>query len=266
MSREYTIIGGLADAARLARQAKVMARASTAFLSDLGVGPGWRCLDVGCGDGQVAVELAQRAGEEGRVVGIDFDADALQIARDAAQEAGASIEFVLGDAADVVDRERFDLVYSRLLLSHLIDPCAALRVMVAELRPGGWVATEDLFVGTLRSEPAAAALDWLQQVYGATVRFHGGDPTLGPRLPALMAACGLEAVEQQVVTNRIDSVEDKLFLAQLVRNMRGSILAAAAASESEVDALEAAVEQAARAPETVFYQADVHQVRGRRPA
>jgi len=263
---EYTIAGGLTDAARLARQAHVMAQATSAFFARVGVGPGWRCLDVGCGDGQVAIELARRAGEDGRVVGLDVDAGAVQIAREAAGKAGVAVEFVVADASEVIDRPQFDLVYSRLLLSHLVDPSAGLRAMFAEARPGGWVAIEDLFTGTLRSEPSSPALDWLQQVYSATVRFHGGDPTIGPRLRALLTATGLEAVDEHTVANRIDSVEDKLFLAQLVHNMRGAMLKAGAASESDLDDLEAAVAQAARSPDTVFFQAQIHQVRGQRPA
>src|SRR5262249_41196057 len=42
-------------------------------LSDLGVGPGWRCLDVGAGDGSIARWLAARVGPEGRVVATDLE-------------------------------------------------------------------------------------------------------------------------------------------------------------------------------------------------
>jgi hypothetical protein len=54
-------------------------------------------------------------------------------------------------------------------------------------------------------------------------------------------------------------------LADALRNMRGSILEAGAATDDQIDALEADVEKAARDPDTVFYQARIHQVSGRRP-
>jgi SAM-dependent methyltransferase len=262
---EYTIAGGLTDAQRLARQAHVMAKATEAFLSQVGLAAGWTCLDVGCGDGQVTIAMARVAGPSGRVVGVDVDAEALELAREAAGRAGVSAEFVAEDAASPVATDAFDLAYARLLLSHLIDPVAALRAMRAELRPGGAVAVEDLFLGTLRSDPPAPALDRLQEVYGATVRFHGGDPTIGPRLRALLSACGLEDVREQTVANPMERVDEKLFLAQLVRNMRSSILEAGAATNSQIDELEASVEQTARDPTTVFHQARIHQVWGRRP-
>jgi SAM-dependent methyltransferase len=175
-------------------------------------------------------------------------------------------DFVHADAARPVERGAFDLAYARLLLGHLVDPSAAVRAMAAEVRPGGAVAVEELFLGTLRSEPPAPALDRLQEVYGATVRYHGADPTIGPRLRAILSAAGLQAVQEDTVVNRMDTVDDKLFLAQLVRNMRAAMLEAGAATAAEIDALEADVAQAARNPATVWHQARVHQVWGRRPS
>ena len=58
-----------------------MAAATAAFLSRVGVEEGWRCLDVGCGDGQVTLELARTVGRAGRAEGIDLGEDALAIAR-----------------------------------------------------------------------------------------------------------------------------------------------------------------------------------------
>jgi SAM-dependent methyltransferase len=261
---QYTIAGGLADARRLARQARVMEAATVAFLVRAGLAPGAVSLDVGCGDGQVTIAMARLAGPRGLAVGMDVDAEALAIAREAAARAGVRARFVRTGAARPGVAGVFDVVYSRLVLSHLIDPCEALRAMWAAVRPGGTVAVEDLHLGTLRSEPPVPALDALQAVYGQTVRFHGGDPTIGPRLRALLSACGLEDVREDTVDNPMDTVGEKLFLAELVHNMRAAIMAAGAASPGEIEALRAQVEAAARDPRTVFYQARIYQVRGRR--
>ncbi len=262
---EYTIAGGLADARRLARQARVMEAATAAFLTRAGLAAGAAALDVGCGDGQVTIAMARLAGPRGLAVGMDVDAGALAIAWQAAARAGVRARFVRADAARLGAAGAFDLVYARLVLSHLIDPCAALRAMCAAARPGGAVAVEDLNFGTLRSEPAAPALDALQAVYGQTVRVHGGDPAIGPRLRALLSASGLQDVREDTADNLMTTVEEKLFLAELVRNMRAAILAAGAASAAEIEALQAQVEAAARDPRTVFYQARIYQVWGRRP-
>jgi hypothetical protein len=80
------------------------------------------------------------------------------------------------------------------------------------------------------------------------VRFHGGDPTIGPRLRALLSATGLEDVREETVSNPMEKVEEKLFLAQLVGNMRASIPEAEAATAEQIDELEASVAEAARDP------------------
>lgn len=261
----YTIVGGSRDADRLARQAGVMAAATDAFLSRAGLRSGWSCLDVGCGGGQVTIALARAVGPRGRVVGLDVDAAALDTARRAAERAGVVVEFIRADATSPWASDAFDLAYSRLVLSHLVDAAAAVRAMTAAVRPGGVVAVEDLYTGTLRAEPPVAALDRLQDLYSATVRAGGGDPTIGPRLPALLAAAGVEGVTGETVANPMPTVEGKLFLVELLDNMRGAMLEAGVAAPSELDEVRAEVDRAARDPGTVFHQARIHQVHGHRP-
>lgn len=112
------------------------------------------------------VELARTVGRAGRVVGVDHDREALEIARDAADRSGVQVQFVCGEAlAPPVRRAAFDLGYARLLLSHLTEPVTALRQLRTAVRPGGVVAVEDLFTGTLRSDPPTGALDALQDIY-----------------------------------------------------------------------------------------------------
>ena len=66
------------------------------------------------------------------------------------------------------------------------------------------------------------------------------------------------------VENPVTEVDDKLFLAGLVANMRETMLASGAATARELDALHGDVERAARDPGRVVHQARMHQVAGRR--
>ena len=261
----YAIDGGARDAVRLARQARVMSQASAAFLSRAGLGPGWSCLDLGCGGGQVTLHMARAAAPGGRAVGVDRDPEALALARAAAAEAGLAAEFVQGDASSPPAGPPADLAYARLLLSHLVDPMAVVRAMRDAVRPGGAVAVEDLETGTVHAEPANPAFADLRRIYSATVRVRGGDPMIGPRLPAMLAAAGLGVVEHRTVESPMRTPEERIFLAELVDNMRASILEAGVAAADEVDELRAALARAAREPDAVFYQARIHQVRAVRP-
>jgi len=64
-----------------------------------------RILDVGCGTGRHAVELARRGF---RLTGVDLSSGMLEQARQAAGEAGVSIEWIHADAARFTAREPFD--------------------------------------------------------------------------------------------------------------------------------------------------------------
>jgi ubiquinone/menaquinone biosynthesis C-methylase UbiE len=243
-----------------------MGAASLEFLFRAGLGPGIACLDVGCGDGQVAIELARQVGPSGRVVGVDNDAEALRLARRAAQEAGVEVDFVEADVTEPLNVGSFDLAFARLLLSHLADPMSVLVGMRSAVKPSGVVAVEDVFSPTLHAEPPVPVLDRLVEVYSATERYHGGDPALGPRLPALFRRAGLTDISVQTVENRMTTAYQKFFLAELLDNMRDAMLEAQAITSEDLDDLRAKVASAAERDDTVFVQAQMYQVLGRRPS
>lgn len=262
---EYTVHGEAAEANRLAVQAQVMSDPTSRLLAGAGLTPGWSCLDVGCGGGQVSLELARRVGPDGLVVGVDLSEYMVAQAAHAADQAGlGNVRFQAADVYALPFQDAFDLAYARLLLSYLAEPVLALRAMAAAVVEGGVVVVEDLFTDSLRSEPATPALDDLRRIYGAAVRAHAGDPTIGPRLPALFRIAGLTDVHATSTVNVMRSVEEKQSLVSLVDLMRQSMIETEAATGEEIDAMRAGVDAAARNPDCRFYQARIHQVWGRR--
>lgn len=98
---------------------------------------GMRVLDVGCGSGYFAREMARLGA---RVVGVDISPRMLEHARRAEAEEPLGITYVEGDAAEVVARiapASFDLAASCVALQDVPDPAAVLRGVHAALRPGG---------------------------------------------------------------------------------------------------------------------------------
>jgi SAM-dependent methyltransferase len=117
----------------------MLAPFSRAALDAAAARAGEHVLDVGCGCGATAVELAAAVGRGGRVLGIDVSRPMLQAAR----EHGAGVEqlaFVEADAASASFDSRFDLLFSRFGLMFFDSPAAALGHLREALGPDGRVA------------------------------------------------------------------------------------------------------------------------------
>jgi ubiquinone/menaquinone biosynthesis C-methylase UbiE len=117
---------------------RFMERDAEVFYRRLGVAPGSRLLDVGCGAGQLAL-IAARAGA--KVTGCDISTNWLEKARERAAAEGLSVNFEEGDAEELPYADgQFDAVVS--LIGAMFAPRPEL--VAAELkrvcRPGGTIA------------------------------------------------------------------------------------------------------------------------------
>jgi demethylmenaquinone methyltransferase/2-methoxy-6-polyprenyl-1,4-benzoquinol methylase len=101
--------------------------------------PGEAALDVCCGTGDLAFELAGRVGREGRVIGSDFSERMLDLARDKAAERNEpAVRFEWADALELpYDDESFDAVTVGFGVRNLADLDRGIREMSRVLKPGG---------------------------------------------------------------------------------------------------------------------------------
>lgn len=104
-----------------------------------GLTPGDSALDVCCGTGDLALELAKLVSPGGRVVGCDFSEPMLDLAREKASTRGAEgVRFEWADALELpYDGERFDAVTVGFGARNLADLDRGLREMARVLKPGG---------------------------------------------------------------------------------------------------------------------------------
>jgi SAM-dependent methyltransferase len=170
---------------RLAALALIYDPGTLRLLDQLGVAPGWDCLEVGAGEGSVTRWMSERVGPSGRVLAVDLDprfiepSDIVEVRQhdilEGPPEAGA-----------------FDVVHARAVVEWVTDRPRALANMAAALKPGGVLLVEDVdvepgYFGYPPNELRRLALEAFATL-GAAV---GADLTFGRQLRVQLERLGL---------------------------------------------------------------------------
>jgi len=187
---------------RLRALEAIFDQATTRRLADLGVGTGWRCLEVGCGGGGVALWLAGRVGATGRVLATDLDT------RFVAGHGQPNLDVQTHDiTADAIEHDSFDLAHARNVLAHLPDRRRALDRMIGAVRPGGWILVEDTDMGEamisaqsryVHPPEHASLVQHIYQAAQAAFTAIGADASIGPHLAGWLCEAGLEHVGTEI--------------------------------------------------------------------
>jgi SAM-dependent methyltransferase len=261
---DYIIRGGIEGRERLRVLSRVLGPTTRAFLEHAGARPGMRCLELGCGGGDVACDLARLAGPEGSVVATDIDDPQLAIVRaEAAAQGLTTIAFAHSDITHDVPEAPFDFIHARFLLTHLADPAAALARARSVLAPGGVIAIEDIDFRGHFAYPHSPALDRYVALYTETVRLRGGDANIGPRLPGLLAGAGFADVRLAITHPAGHEGDVKLMSPITMENIAPAVLAAGLATADEIKAIAEELYTFARTPGTVAGMPRIFEVWGR---
>jgi ubiquinone/menaquinone biosynthesis C-methylase UbiE len=199
--REYVLGTGADELARLALQNRLWSDVTVAAWRRAGLRTGHRALDVGCGPGYAAFDLANLVTPSGAVVGVDesqpFVDDANEMAR---ARRVTHCEARVGDVQRLQDvlsgQAPFDFAYARWVLCFVADPEAVVAGVAAALAPGGRLVVHDYFnYESMTMAPRRRSHDLAVAATSRAWRAAGGDPDVGQRLPALFEAHGLQLDE-----------------------------------------------------------------------
>jgi SAM-dependent methyltransferase len=247
---EYIFAGGEEGKARLGLQSAAYRPSTLDLFSTLGVRPGWRCLDVGCGGGQVTTDLARIVAPSGLAVGVDFDDVIIDLARKAAAQQGVgSVEFRVGRAEEL-DESGFDLAYTRLLLDVVSDPRTVLSKMAAAVVPNGVVIAEEAEASSSFCYPPNDAFRRWVEWFCETLRRRGGDPDIGPRLPLLFRAAGLHDIGLRIVHLAWIEGQEKWLHWMAMGDVRDAVVGEGVATPSEFDDVQDEIRALAEDPST----------------
>ena len=158
-------------------------RQRTAALAS--IQPGEQVLDVGCGTGTLALEVARRVGSTGRVAGVDPGTQQIARARAKAARHHVPIEFQVGVIEQLpFPDQTFDVVLSTLMLHHLPAPLKrqGLAEIARVLKPGGRLVIADF--------------KHKQERHGRAARFHAGGSSMH-ELAAMVSEAGFEHLETE---------------------------------------------------------------------
>ena len=113
-------------------------------LREVGIGPGSRILDYGCGPGSCTIIAAELAGPTGKVYALDIHPLALQTVRAVASKRGlANIETIQSDCATGLENGSIDVVLLFDIFHGLGDPNEVLRELHRVLRSEGILSFSD---------------------------------------------------------------------------------------------------------------------------
>jgi SAM-dependent methyltransferase len=259
------MLRGADGALRTQLIARAMWPSTHALLNRIGIHRGMQCLDVGCGTGDVTLQVARMVAPEGQTLGVDADAVIVQQARAAAARQQSSARFEAMNAEELCADAAYDFVHTRFLLSHLAQPEELLARLVRALRPGGTLVAVDVDFAGHVCHPACTAFERYLELYQAVVRRRGGNPAIGPHLPGLLRAAGAEDLRLEVVQPTFCDGEGKYAAAMTLEHIREAVVLAGFAAHAEIDALVVELEAFANDASTILSLPRVFQVWGRRP-
>jgi SAM-dependent methyltransferase len=241
MTRDYVLDQGFADErSRLSGMESLWDPGSRALLCELGIGSGWRCLEVGAGGGSMVQWMADQGAS---VVAIDIDTRFVEsLASDAIEVRRVDVR------TDPLPQDEFDLVHARLVLEHLSDRRQILDRLIATLRPGGWVVIEDYDWSCFgfEGESPGFSSDIAEVILGFMAE-AGFERDYGRRVVGDIEAAGLTDIRGEGRARLIDSTSAGFdFFRLSFESLRGAIVEAGLVSAEEADAASAGFAQNVR--------------------
>jgi cobalt-precorrin-6B (C15)-methyltransferase len=115
-------------------------------VSKLRLKEGFSAIDVGCGSGSITVELCLQT-KGGKVYGIDFDSNAVELTKKNLKKFGVNAEIVLGKAQDVLTT--LPEVDAVIVGGTWGDARQVIQLAVGRLKKGGRIVIDTILIETM---------------------------------------------------------------------------------------------------------------------
>lgn len=222
--------------ARFGALAQLFDPSTFRHLTALGIGPGWRCWEVGAGGPSVPDWLADQVGPSGLVMATDIDTSWLEHAGVPEQ-----LQVLAHDVGvDSPPADGLDLVHARLVLTHVPAREQALTSMIAALRPGGWLLLEEAdpalqpLLCPDEYGPAQQLANRLRHGFRALMAARDADLAYGRTLPRRLREHGLLDVSADAYFPITSPACTTLEVAT-VEQIRDRLVIGGVATDAEID-------------------------------
>lgn len=204
---------------RLALMSRLLDPFEFTHIARLGLRAGWRCLELGCGNGSIATAMAQSVAPDGHVVASDIDLSYLKRLQAPCLEVRR-----IDVLNDPIEEGYYDLVVARALLHHLAPARKALERMIAAVKPGGVLLSvePDMLPCTVAEPDSIRAFwqGWLKWAADA-----GIDYFVGRKIPARLDLLGLQQVAGEGNTAHFNGASDwAVYWVDTIRELAPSLL------------------------------------------
>ncbi|HZA10173.1 class I SAM-dependent methyltransferase [Mycobacterium sp.] len=230
MARGYVYDQGFAqERERLRGIESLWDPGSQALIDELGIAPGWTCLEVGAGGGSLVEWMSQRGAT---VMAVDIDTRFIEpLASEAVQVRRLDLR------TDELPACRFDMVHARLVLEHLTERKQIVDRLATTLRPGGWLVIEDYDWIGFGFQGNDLQLERVAEAVMTFMQRAGFEPHYGRQVVDDIASAGLVDVRGEGRIRVIDSSAPGFdFFRLSFESLRGAIVDAGLIAAEEADA------------------------------
>lgn len=182
---------------RLIIQAKCWEPETEVLFDQIGVHPGWKCIDVGCGPAGVLSPLSQRVGAQGQVIGVEEDSYSIRAAKNLVDSKNlTNVEIIKGNIfTSSLKKHAFDLCHMRFVFNQEGCDQELLENMITLTRPGGIIVSQESDWTTWKCYPPQPSWSTLRDAMIALFEISGGDINAGLRTYPMFHKANLSEIQ-----------------------------------------------------------------------
>jgi ubiquinone/menaquinone biosynthesis C-methylase UbiE len=254
MKEDYILKVGEEGASRLSLLNEVHGPYSHSFLRNTHTSNNMKILELGCGTGNMALWMASNIVPFGKVHAIDVNIDQIHVAQKLAKYHNVTnIEFSSISIYDLDKiNEKFDLIYCRYLLMHLVDPIRALKNALNLLNPGGKIVCEEPTISTSFCYPYSSAYAKSRSLLKRLSEIKHLDFEIGMKLQEILISIDCEILDINFIQPILKNKNERKLLDMLFEECSDHYIHHLLSTDAEVKQIKMSLEKLSQDHKTLI--------------